>query len=197
MTECGAVSVDIDGAGTLGRPYPGVTVSIDSSSPPGGVEEGAAGEVVVATPYGPRGYIGDPAGRPDGRFTRAGFRTGDTGWLDADGRLHLLGRRAHQLNVRGQQVDPAEVERAFRALSGVRDVAVIGVDRAQGDQWIAAFVVCADTVTNDALARVTGELESFKRPQRVIRLPALPTTAAGKTDFSALRAISRARVAGG
>ena len=49
--------------------------------------------------------------------------------------------------------------------------AVIGVDREDGDQWVAAFVVCADGITDDALRDATGHLESFKRPQRVVRLP--------------------------
>ena len=183
MTECGAVTVDLEGAGTLGKPYPGVTVSIDGDG-----TAGAVGEVVAATPYGPKGYIGGPAdGRPS-PFTPTGVRTGDSGWLDADGRLHLVGRRAHQLNVRGKKVDPAEVERAFWALDGVRDVAVVGVDRADGDQWIAAFVVCADLSADDALEQATDHLESFKRPQRVIVLSALPRTATG-TDFPALRAM--------
>ncbi len=183
MTETGAVSVDLDGTETLGRPYPGVTVSIDRSS-----ASDDLGEVVVDAPYGPRGYLGDPAGSPSGPFTPDGFRSGDTGWLDAEGRLHLLGRRAHQLNVRGRQVDPAEVERAYWRVEGVLDVAVLGVDRAGGDQWIATFVVCADIVTDDTLHQATASLESFKRPQRLIRLSALPKTATG-TDFDALRSI--------
>ncbi len=188
MTECGAVSVDLDGAETLGRPYPGVTVSID-----GGGAVADVGEVVVSAAYGPRGYIGDPAGGCTSPFTPSGFRSGDTGWLDVHGRLHLVGRRAHQLNVHGQKVDPAEVERAFWAVDGVHDVAVIGLERADGDQWIAAFVVCADSITDDTLHRATGDLESFKRPQRLNRLPAIPKTATG-TDFDALRAISRSGV---
>lgn len=182
MTECGAVSVDLDGAETLGRPYPGVTVSID-----GGAAAADVGEVVVNAPYGPHGYLDDPADGSTSPFTPNGFRSGDTGWLDAHGRLHLVGRRAHQLNVHGQKVDPAEVERALWAVDGVHDVAVIGVDRAEGDQWIAAFVVCADSIADDDLHRATLDLDSFKRPQRLTRLPALPKTATG-TDFDALRA---------
>lgn len=180
MTECGAVSIDVDGAETLGRPYPGVTISIDRAT-------GQVGEVVVDTPHGASGYVGDQADGEPSRFTPDGFRTGDAGWLDGRGRLHLVGRRAHQVNVRGKKVDPAEVERAFWALDGVQDVAVVGIDRADGDQWIAAFVVCGDSIGDDALARVTGELEPFMRPQRVTRLPALPKTATGKTDRESLR----------
>lgn len=188
MTETGAVSVDLDGTETLGRPYPGVTISIDD-----GGTSADVGEVVVDSPYGPRGYIGEQADDPSGRFTPSGFRSGDAGWLDGDGRLHLVGRRAHQLNVRGQQVDPAEVERALWEVDNVHDVAVIGIDRADGDQWIAAFVVCADGVTDDALHGATANLESFKRPQRLTRLTSLPKTATG-TDFDALRKISQSGI---
>jgi fatty-acyl-CoA synthase len=192
MTECGAVTVDLDGAETLGRPYPGVTVAIAGDGASADI-----GEVVVQTPYGPTGYIGDPAGGTTSRFTPSGFRTADTGWLDAHGRLHLVGRRAHQLNVRGKKVDPTEVERALWAVDGVHDVAVVGIDRADGDQWIAAFVVCAVSITDDVLHGATANLESFKRPQRVTRLPTLPRNATGKTDVDALRNIARSAVTDG
>lgn len=183
MTECGAVTVDLEGTGTLGRPYPGVEVFIDGATHPGDV-----GEVVACAPYGPQGYVGDPAGN---RFTPQGFRSGDSGWLDDEGRLHLVGRRAHQLNVRGRQVDPAEIERALWAVDGVDDVAVVGVDRAEGDQWVAAFVVCGGEVGDGVLNGATDKLEPYKRPQRVIRLPVLPKNSTGKTDFEALRAMTR------
>jgi long-chain acyl-CoA synthetase len=183
MTETGAATVDLDGTETLGRPYPGVIVSISGSESPS-----ARGEVLIATPYGPNGYLDDRADGSAARFTAGGFRSGDTGWLDEHERLHLVGRRAHQLNVRGQKVDPTEVERALWTVEGIREVAVIGVDRMEGDQWIAAFVVCADTTTDDALHAATAGLESFKRPQRVTRLPELPKTATG-TDAEALRAL--------
>lgn len=185
MTETGAVSVDLDGTETLGRPYPGVTVTIDD----GGAETGL-GEVVVDAPYGPRGYLGGEAADGSGPFTPHGFRSGDTGWRDGGDRLHLVGRRAHQLNVRGRQVDPAEVERALWSVDGVRDVAVIGVDRDEGDQWIAAFVVCADAVGDETLHQATDGLEAFKRPQRLTRLPEIPKTATG-ADYDALRALVR------
>lgn len=184
MTEVGAVSVDLDGAETLGRPYPGVTVTIDT----GGTSD-EVGEVVVDAPYGPRGYLGDPgSSSAAGSFTPDGFRSGDSGWFDADGRLHLVGRRAHQLNVRGRQVDPTEIERALWTVGGMREVAVMGVDRTAGDQWIAAFVVCTDDVTDEALHGATSSLDTYKRPQRLMRLAALPKTATG-TDFDALRAL--------
>lgn len=182
MTEVGAVTVDLDGAETLGRPYPGVSVAIDAPDADG------VGELLVRAPYGPSGYVGDAAPQ---RFTADGVRSGDSGWFDTDGRLHLVGRRAHQLNVHGQKVDPSEVEQAFWALSGVREVAVIGVDRADGDQWIAAFVACPDTISDDALRAATDHLDAYKRPMRVTRVESLPKNAIGKTDPDALRALAR------
>jgi acyl-coenzyme A synthetase/AMP-(fatty) acid ligase len=183
MTECGAVSIDLDASETLGRPYPGVTVSIDGAD-----SASSVGEVVVDTPYGASGYVGTTTVDQAGRFTADGFRTADTGWLDAAGRLHVVGRRSQQLNVRGHKVDPIEVERAFWEVDGVHDVAVVGIDRADGDQWICAFVVCSDGVTDGALHEATAHLESFRRPQKITRLPELPKTPTGKTDHASLRA---------
>lgn len=186
VTECGAVTVDLEGAQTLGKPYPGVEVTIDGAAGTGDV-----GEVVVSAPYRPHRYTGDDSVDRRIPFGPQGFRTGDSGWLDEHGRLHLLGRRAHQLNVRGQKVDPIEVERALWAVEGVYDVAVVGMDRADGDQWIAAFVACSDSVADADLHGATAGLEGFKRPQRLTRLASLPKTATGKTDLEALRARSR------
>jgi acyl-coenzyme A synthetase/AMP-(fatty) acid ligase len=188
-TECGAITVDLEGAQTLGRPYPGATVCIEGGDPTG------PGEVLARTPYGPRGYIGDPAGDSATRFTAEGFRTGDTGWFDDQGRFHLVGRRAHQLNVRGEKVDPAEIERALWSVDGVTDVAVVGMDRAEGDQWIAAFVGGAEPVSEAVLHQATEHLEPFKRPQRLTCLPELPKTSSGKTDLDALRSLARSGAA--
>ena len=191
MTECGAVSVDLDGSATLGAPYPGVTLSIDGSDPEDVGEVGAVGEVVVASAHGATGYVGGPPIGAMDPFSSKGFRTADTGWLDDHGRLNLVGRRAHQVNVRGKKVDPAEIERALWTVEGMQDVAVIGIDRSTGDQWIAAFVVCAGETTDDVLHRATEGLEIFKRPQRITRLAALPRTVTGKLDRLALVAAVR------
>jgi acyl-coenzyme A synthetase/AMP-(fatty) acid ligase len=186
MTECGAISVDLEETGTLGRPYPGITIRIERDEPE---RDDDAGEVVVDTPHGPCCYVGadHSAGHP-GPFAPGGYRSGDRGWLDDGGRLRLVGRRSHQLNVRGRKVDPVEVEHALWRVQGVRDVAVVGIDRETGDQWVAAFVV-ADHVTERTLHDATGALESYKRPQRIILLPDLPKTPNGKTDLLALQSI--------
>lgn len=186
MTECGGIAIDVAGSGSLGLPYPGVSVDIESDGGPG-----SEGEVVVRSPYGPCCYLGATAADPRIRVRAGKLRTGDTGWLDRHGELNLVGRRAHQINVRGQKVDPVEVERVLWALDGVHDVAVVGVDRSVGDQWVAAFVVCADTVSNDALHLATAPLATYKRPQRFFRLPALPKTSSGKTDVLPLRDMVR------
>jgi acyl-coenzyme A synthetase/AMP-(fatty) acid ligase len=187
MTECGAISVDLEASGTLGRPYPGIRIWIEPEEP-----GATAGKVVVSTPHGPCCYVGaDHASGHPPPFAPDGYRSADTGWLDEDGRLHLVGRRSNHVNVRGRKVDPAEVERALWQVRGVADVAVIGIDRSAGDQWIAAFVV-ADGVTEEALHAATASLESYKRPQRIIRLPALPKSPNGKTDLAALQAVPAA-----
>jgi long-chain acyl-CoA synthetase len=87
-TECGVISVATGGpgdAGSVGRPCPGVEVRA-------GTEDSPA-EIVVRSVYAAEGYVNGAehvlARNP---FTADGLRTGDLGWLDDTGRLHLTGR---------------------------------------------------------------------------------------------------------
>lgn len=193
MSECGAISVDLDGSRSLGHPYPGVRVWIDVY--PG--EDSKTGEIVVDTPYGATGYVrGEALGTPS-PFTADGIRTGDTGWLDGDGRIHVAGRRTDQINVHGRKVSPAEVERALARVPGVCEVAVLGVDRADGSQWVAAFLACDDGLKETDLHRATSQLAAYKRPQRIIRVHSLPRSGTGKIQRHRLIQLLRSEDADG
>jgi acyl-coenzyme A synthetase/AMP-(fatty) acid ligase len=178
MTECGAVSIDLEASGTLGRPYPGVVVRLDGGPP---------GAVVVDTTYGPCCWAGPGRGDHSSPFAPGGFCSGDIGTWDEAGRLRLVGRRAGWINVRGRKVDPAAVEQALWRVPDVRDIAVLGVDRPTGDQWVAAFVARFAPASTSQLADALRGLDEHERPQRVISLPELPKTPTRKTDVAALR----------
>lgn len=193
MSECGAVSVDLDGSRSLGQPYPGVRIWIDAYPE----ADSETGEIVVDTPYGASGYVhGETPGTPS-PFTADGFRTGDTGWLDRHGRIHIVGRRSDQINVHGRKVSPAEVERALARVPGVREVAVLGVDRTDGGQWVAAFLVRDDGLKEAELHRATSHLAAYKRPQRIIRVHSLPRSRTGKIQRHKLIQLLRSENADG
>lgn len=137
---------------------------------------GEVGEIHVSGEILMRGYRGQPR--------RVGpLATGDLGSLDARGNLHVAVRRFDLVVTGGENVYPAEVEGALRALPWVRDALVVGVPDERWGQSVAAIFTGTSDVsplaTRDAL-RAT--LASFKVPKRLLRVDSLPTLPSGKPD---------------
>jgi len=161
---------------------------------------GAQGEVTVEGPGLAGGYLGDPrmtAERfrpsPDGQGARE-FRTGDLGRRRFDGGLEICGRADRQVKVNGVRVEPAEVEAALASHPLVAGCGVVA-PRADvaGSAGLVAFVELADAAGagGGAAARelrdyLRGRLPSPMVPGRVVVERALPRTASGKIDRSAL-----------
>src|SRR6185295_10082762 len=128
-TECGGIAFDRSGAadlpeGCVGSPLDGVSIALADA-------EDGVGRVLVRSASVAALYLPSPVGDPAAATIGDGwFLTADLGRLDEGGRVHLLGRVDDAINVGGRKVFPAEVERVIRAIGGVRDVAVIGIDRA-------------------------------------------------------------------
>jgi amino acid adenylation domain-containing protein len=156
--------------------------------------EGVPGEIVVRSAALALGYWRQPE-ETAARFTPnpAGgparlFRTGDRGQWRADGALALLGRVDTQVKVRGNRVEPAEVEAALIACPGVRAAAVTLRADGVGQPWLVAYVVGgtpppAVEALREALA---ARLPAYMVPQRFVLLDALPLTLNGKVDVQAL-----------
>ena len=161
---------------SAGRPLPGVQVRIDAP-------EGAdAGEVLTRGPHVMKGYFRAPD--LTAQTVRNGWlRTGDLGRIDADGRLHIVGR-AKELIIRGGfNVYPPEVEAALNDHAEVIQCAVIGARNAEGDEDILAFVQCRDPARFDTRALAAfaaARLSGYKRPTRIFAVDALPAAATGK-----------------
>ncbi|WP_158574120.1 AMP-binding protein [Streptomyces triticagri] len=124
----------------------------------------------------------------DGRPTRA-YRTGDRGFLDADGVLHFRGRTDRQVKIAGHRVEPAETEAAARQVPGLRDCAVVPVN---GRLELYYTTRPERPVTAATVRRaLRTALPRHLVPHTVHALPALPVTANGKTDRDALTRRSR------
>jgi nonribosomal peptide synthetase protein BlmVI len=152
------------------------------------------GELVVGGAALARGYLGQPALTAD-RFVpdpvapgARRYRTGDLVSRDGSGLLHYHGRLDRQLKIRGHRVEPAEVESALRSAPGVSDAAVRG-ERVAGRTRLAGYLVPqAGTQLSLTALRcyLTGRLPDYLVPGRLVLLPALPLTAAGKVDYGRL-----------
>ncbi|QKW31600.1 AMP-binding protein [Nocardiopsis flavescens] len=125
-------------------------------------------------------------GYTNGRSKRVAdglMETGDRGYIDADGLLHVAGRDDDMIVSGGENVFPRPVEEAIVALPGVREVVVAGVPDEEFGQRFAAFVVPHEGASpdpNEIRMRVRGVLGRFSVPRDVVFLEELPRNAAGK-----------------
>ncbi len=172
----------------IGRPLPGMQVSLLDAD---GMERGEEGEIAVVSDH-LASYWDEPA-ETALRFDtdpvgRRRYRTGDLARRLPDGNLVCLGRRDRQVKIRGNRVEPAEVEAVLRSLPGVANAAVLAV----GDELgLRAFVVPLGEASLDPMrlrAAVADRLPEFMVPSTVQVLPDLPMTPTGKVDGSALLA---------
>lgn len=192
-TESGGISYDdsddLSGSDTVGRPLPGVTITLRH-------EDEGAGRVHVRSDAVADGYVGDL----EDAFGSDGFLTGDYGTIDADGRLHLTGRASSFINVAGKKVRPEEVEDVLRTMPGIRDVRVLAASDPQRGEQVAACIVATHGERPPSVVAVrrycSARLTAFKIPRVVVVLDAIPMTARGKVDRRALEDAVRAAIAG-
>ncbi len=199
------VSIDpIDGAhrpGASGRPLPHLAVRI-ADADGRTAAPGVVGEICVsgatqgpwAGRYRPMlGYRGQPEATAE--VVRDGeLRTGDLGFVDADGYLHVRDRK-NQLIIRGgANVYPAEVERVLADAPGVVASAVVGVaDERLGQRVVAVIEPDASVLLDlDAVRRhCAANLAAYKVPERyVVLAEGLPRNAMGKVVRGRLEALA-------
>jgi long-chain acyl-CoA synthetase len=126
-----------------------------------------------------RGY----AGVAEQAFRDGWFLTGDRGRLDEEGRLTLTGRRKLLIDVKGEKVDPIEVEDVLAVHPRVRDVVVVGLpSEIEGESLIKAAVVPVNGSGSEReLIRYCRErLANYKVPHTVEFLDEIPRSSLGK-----------------
>ncbi|TCK25717.1 non-ribosomal peptide synthetase [Pseudonocardia endophytica] len=140
-----------------------------------------------------QGYRGDPE-RTAERFVEHGgerwYRTGDLGRYHPDGTLEFLGRRDHQVKIRGHRIELGEIEAALAEHPGVAQVKAIAPG-GRGDRRIAVVVVPADPglATGDLPAFLADRLPAYALPSVYATADRLPLTPNGKVDARALAAL--------
>ncbi|MPY56988.1 class I adenylate-forming enzyme family protein [Streptomyces spongiae] len=163
-----------------GRVIPGMSVKAldpkDQEVPPGVI-----GEICARGPGLMSGYWNDEKATADITTTDGWIRTGDLGFIDRDGRVHLIDRSKDLIIRAGQNVYPREIEQALRSHPAVHDAAVVGVSDADYGEVPLAFVVAEDGTTADEVrAHLTGLLAAYKRPRHIRFIEEVPRNPAGK-----------------
>ncbi|HJT56497.1 MAG TPA: amino acid adenylation domain-containing protein [Ktedonobacteraceae bacterium] len=172
---------------------------------------GVVGELYIGGVSLARGYLGWPeltAERfiPDPLSTMPGgrlYKTGDVARYLPDGNIEYLGRRDHQVKLRGYRVELEEIEAALGRHPRVRETVVLAREDMPGDKRLVAYVVpdqepstTEQAVTGSELRRyLQAQLPDYMIPSAFVILAALPLTTNGKVDRHALPAPAQLRPA--
>ncbi len=175
---------------------------LDSAGlPPDGVElrvadlvtgevlaSGDIGEIQVSSPSVMAGYL--PEEESADAFADGWYRTGDVGWLEPGGWVHLTDRSKEMIKVNGFQVAPAELEEVLRSHPSVLDCAVFGLaDERAGEVPVAVVQVDPDrpATAGEIQELVAGSLATYKQVRHVVFVDAIPRLPSGKVLRRTLR----------
>jgi acyl-CoA synthetase (AMP-forming)/AMP-acid ligase II len=150
------------------------------------LKQGEQGEVVIQGPNVIRGYENNPEANASS-FVDGWFRTGDQGYLDADGYLHLVARIKELINRGGEKISPREIDEVLLTHPAVAEAVCFGVPHGTWGEEVAAAVVLRDAASEaDLLAYCRERLADYKRPKQIHITDAIPRTATGKIQRGAV-----------
>jgi len=174
-----------------GRPGPNTEVRVVDAATLEDVPTGEVGEILIHSPQNMKGYWHMPEATAETILEGGWLRTGDAGYLDADGYLYIHDRVKDMIISGGENVYPAEVESALMAHPAIADVAVIGVPDERWGETPKAIVVPvpgSDLAADDVIAFARDRLAHYKCPTSVDFVNELPRNPSGKVLKKDLRA---------
>ena len=168
MGVCTVMPADAVRNGTVGKPYPGVTLKTDPDT----------GEILMQSPWNTPGYYNEPA-LTAALFQNGFLRTGDVGHLDADGYLTITGRGTDYFKTaKGEYVAPAPIEAGFAANPFVEQVCVLGTNLPQPIALVVLSVmggraeVGAVVGSLDAdIDRINAGLVNYEQLRKIVIVP--------------------------
>ncbi|UFZ04088.1 amino acid adenylation domain-containing protein [Bradyrhizobium ontarionense] len=151
------------------------------------------GELYLGGECVTRGYVNDPASTaaafvPNPLDGERVYRTGDQARLLPSGEIEFLGRRDHQLKIRGLRVETGEIEHRLREHPGIA-AAVVCPEQRRGETILQAYVVTGgqpDLTEQTLRTWLANSLPDYMIPSSFSVLPTLPLLSSGKVDRKAL-----------
>lgn len=137
------------------------------------------GEICIRGPHVTPGYVGRFENKPS--MEDGWLHTGDIGYLDEEGYLYVVDRRADLIISGGENIYPAEVENVLMGHPAIKEAGVCGLEDATWGQVPIAFVVLKQEVsTDEILDYCHRHLAKYKVPKKVYVVDALPRNASNK-----------------
>lgn len=165
----------------IGDPLPFFAAALEAPDAHG------VGELVIEGPGVMRGYWGTELAAPGDRRR---YATGDYASWREDGALAFHGRRDRMVKVRGHRVELGEVEHALARCAGVREAAVIAIER-DGELALRAFYVGDPDLGARALRTALADrVPAYMLPGEIVGVSALPRTSTGKIALTELGSIA-------
>jgi acyl-CoA synthetase (AMP-forming)/AMP-acid ligase II len=138
------------------------------------------GEVCIQGPNVITGYENNPEANATS-FFGDWFRTGDQGFIDADGYLTLVGRLKELINRGGEKISPREIDEVLLEHPAIAEAVCFGVPHKMWGEEVEAAVVVKGAITEAELVAYCKErLSDFKRPKAIHITETIPRTATGK-----------------
>jgi acyl-CoA synthetase (AMP-forming)/AMP-acid ligase II len=192
MTECSPVvcetlpgdPVDLQTT-TVGPPLPHIEVEIVAPGTTDVVPIGVEGELRSRSSMVMKGYWDNPDETAAAKDPDGFMRSGDLAKIEANGYVSITGRAKEMIIRGGENIFPAEIEHAVRALEQVADVAVIGVPDERYGEVCCAYVRLADgqaLEANQLREALAGQIARYKIPAHMRTIEALPLTPSGKVQ---------------
>ena len=177
-------------AGTVGFPLPGVELIVSNPETGEALEQGEIGIIEVRGANVFSGYWRMPEKTAEELRDNGFFITGDLGYVDDDGYVHIVGRSKDLIISGGYNVYPKEIELLIDDIPGVNESAVIGVPHPDFGEGVVAVVVTetAGSVDESTItAALAHDLARFKQPKKIHMVDALPRNTMGKVQKNLLR----------
>ncbi|KAL8534414.1 hypothetical protein ACS0TY_010434 [Phlomoides rotata] len=167
-------------AGSVGKAVGQELAILDEN----GVQQGpnGTGEVCIRGPNVTKGYKNNPEANQSA-FQFGWFHTGDLGFIDSDGYLHLVGRIKELINRGGEKISPIEADAILLSHPDIAQAVAFGVpDEKYGEEINCAVIPREGSNLDDAeVTRFCKKnMAAFKVPKKVYITDSLPKTATGK-----------------
>ncbi|XP_062146328.1 probable CoA ligase CCL9 [Alnus glutinosa] len=166
--------------GSVGKPLGQEMAVLDVNGVP--QREGLSGEVCIRGPNVTKGYKNNPEANKSA-FSLGWFHTGDIGFFDSDGYLHLVGRIKELINRGGEKISPIEVDAVLLSHPDIGQAVAFGVpDDKYGEEINCAIIPREGShIDEEAVLQCCKKnLAAFKVPKKVFITDSLPRTATGK-----------------
>lgn len=157
---------------SAGKALPGTKVFIDKES-----------EIYVQSSSLFKKYLNDEIQIRE-KVENGTYKTGDDGFIDADGYLFITGRKNRMIISGGKNIDPLEVETSLKKINNIDDAFVIGIsDDVWGEKVIAVIETKSKLKIEELISELKKILSDYKIPKDFILVEQIPRTELGKIDL--------------